>query len=885
MHSRLALSLILAGSLAVAACSGGPAAQPVRTGVFVDSPVAGLDYDSGSHAGKTTANGEFRYLDGETVVFRIGQLELGRSLGEPQLTPLQLAGSQNPADPKVLRQVQLLLTLDEDDNPNNGIQISADTAARFRRSMRLEQAGDLQTLLDSAGIARSVVAADYAASHFRLSLAALREQPPGPRFTALAEADGAPLTDAGERAGCVKDKQTGLIWEVKSVQGLRSQFHSYYASASRNPERPAQCEPGQEDCLAVTYTEAVSKQKLCGFEDSEEDIAAERGWRLPTERELKTLLDWSQYDRSRGLPAMDRHVFPDAEAAFYWTATSRRGEGSLAVAFDDTHRTLPSVSLSLGQPARLRLVRGPKLADDPNPEQNQTKPPAYIPVSADGQLAAPAQAACVDDNQHPDGWRDVILWQARPRPAGAASLNPALAALQQQRLCQQDNWRLPTVAEAIRWLQLQQDPDYPAANAAARVWARDAGGELYGLDRDGGKQSAARLAAEAEQPLLVALSIRPAKPPLPDSDGKAPDAAQLAQWRTSYSQYQPGAERQAAWPAPTLDASAQAGFRDLGLLPAAPFPADNPYSAAKVVLGDKLFRDPRLSRNNRIACISCHAPEHGWSDPRPVSQGHIGQLGGRNAMTLLNTAYVGALFWDGRAASLEEQAKGPVVNPLEMHQPLGQAVAKIAAAPEYAPLFAAAYGDSRVDLDRMAKAIATFERTLISQDSAFDRFLKGERAALNDQALWGLHLFRTKARCINCHNSPLLSDNQFHNTGLNYIGRDKEDLGRGGVTGLRADLGKFRTPTLRDLLYTGDYMHTGDMPLDEDGAGVIEFYNSGGNLVEAVGVEKYTLPKPSPLLKPLGLSAAEKQALHAFLQALSGPPRLQPASEAELFRR
>ena len=262
-----------------------------------------------------------------------------------------------------------------------------------------------------------------------------------------------------------------------------------------------------------------------------------------------------------------------------------------------------------------------------------------------------------------------------------------------------------------------------AASAAARVWARDARGALYALDRDGGKQSAAELAGQTAQPLLLALSIRPAKPPQPDSDGEAPDAAQLAQWRISYSQYLPGAERQAAWP-PTLDAAVQAGFRDLGLLPAAPFPADNPYSAAKVALGDKLFRDPRLSRNNRIACISCHAPEYGWSDPRPVSQGHIGQLGGRNAMTLLNTAYVGALFWDGRAASLEEQAKGPVVNPLEMHQPLGQAVAKIAAAPEYAPLFAAAYGDSRVDLERMAKAIATFERTLISHDSAFDRFLR-----------------------------------------------------------------------------------------------------------------------------------------------------------------
>ncbi|RBH39864.1 hypothetical protein C3F00_042120, partial [Pseudomonas sp. MWU13-2860] len=166
-----------------------------------------------------------------------------------------------------------------------------------------------------------------------------------------------------------------------------------------------------------------------------------------------------------------------------------------------------------------------KLADDPNPEDNPPPQPAYIPVSADGQLATSAQAACVDDNQHPDSWRDIILWQARPQPAGTASLNPALAALQQQRLCQQDNWRLPSVAEASRWLQLQQDKHYPAASAAARVWARDARGALYALDRDGGKQSAAELAGQTAQPLLLALSIRPAKPPQPDSDGEAPDAA------------------------------------------------------------------------------------------------------------------------------------------------------------------------------------------------------------------------------------------------------------------------------------------------------------------------------------------------------------------------
>ncbi|UGA40074.1 hypothetical protein JOS77_12350 [Chromobacterium haemolyticum] len=170
----------MAASLTLAACSGGPAAQPVRTGVFVDSPVAGLDYDSGSHAGKTTANGEFHYLDGATVVFRIGQLELGRSLGAPQLTPLQLTGSQNPADPKVLRQVQLLLTLDQDGNPDNGIQIETEIAARFNRSQSLEQAGDLQTLLDQTGIARRLVSADRAAQHFQLSLASpcVRSRPP-----------------------------------------------------------------------------------------------------------------------------------------------------------------------------------------------------------------------------------------------------------------------------------------------------------------------------------------------------------------------------------------------------------------------------------------------------------------------------------------------------------------------------------------------------------------------------------------------------------------------------------------------------------------------------------------------------------------------------------
>ncbi|MBK0415803.1 DUF1566 domain-containing protein [Chromobacterium haemolyticum] len=381
MHSRLAFPFILAGSLAVAACSGGPAAQPIRTGVFVDSPVAGLDYDSGSHAGKTTASGEFHYLDGETVVFRIGKLELGRSLGAAQITPLQLAGSQNSADPKVLRQVQLLLTLDQDGNPDNGIQIVAETSARFDHSQSLEQAGDLQTLLNQVGIVRHLASAQHAASHFQRSLAALHAQPPSPRFVPLAKADGAPLSGSAERAGCVKDKQTGLTWEVKAERGLRGQSHRYYASASVNQQQLAHCEEKQTDCQLAIYVQEVRQQKLCGFDD--QTAGGDRGWRLPTERELKTLLDWSQRDKALGLPALDRYAFPDATATFYWSSTSYSEDRMVVVAFDDTHRSLASISLGPDQAARVRLVRGPRLADEPLLHGMAKSLPADVSVQSD----------------------------------------------------------------------------------------------------------------------------------------------------------------------------------------------------------------------------------------------------------------------------------------------------------------------------------------------------------------------------------------------------------------------------------------------------------------------------------------------------------------------
>ena len=481
-----------------------------------------------------------------------------------------------------------------------------------------------------------------------------------------------------------------------------------------------------------------------------------------------------------------------------------------------------------------------------------------------------------------------------------------VAAVNAARLCGHDDWRLPDEDELKSLLDLSRVATRPSRPAIDRrafpdalptfywsstlhrvggvraVWFDDTHRELPATSLLPTRAGAVRLVRG--QPAVVPARrsgpsgafLRP--PAAAVGEDLAPSAAQLAQWRAQYARYRPGESWQPDWPPPQIDASVRDGFADLGLLPPVPFPADNPYSPQKVELGRRLFFDPQLSRNGQVSCASCHNPATGWTDRRAVSLGHLGQRGERNSMSILNSAYATSLFWDGRAGSLEAQALGPISNPLEMHQPLARAVARIAAQPGYAPLFAAAFGDARVDTLRMARALATFERTLISHDSAFDRFLKGERMALDDRALWGLHLYRTKARCINCHNGALLSDNRFHSNGLHYFGRELEDLGRYAVTGDPADRGKFRTPSLRDILLTGPYMHNGLFPLTEN-LGVIAMYDAG---MVQTAASRPDLPQAAPELRPLGLTLREKQALHAFLQAVSGEARTGPATPAEM---
>ena len=298
---------------------------------------------------------------------------------------------------------------------------------------------------------------------------------------------------------------------------------------------------------------------------------------------------------------------------------------------------------------------------------------------------------------------------------------------------------------------------------------------------------------------------------------------------------------------------------DIGPMPAqAPNPPTNLSYAQKVELGKQLYFETRLSKNNSLSCAFCHNPGTGFADARQFSIGAFGTSGGRQAPTVYNTGFIPLQFWDGRAGSLEEQAIGPIHNPIEMAELHETVVPKIAKIPGYQKQFQLIFGGG-ASLQHIAEAIAAFERTIVSQNSAFDKHVMGETGAMNDAAVRGLELFRGKARCILCHNGPNFTDNRFHNLGVPQVGPLKEDLGRYLVTRAQKDKGAFKTPTLRSVVETAPYMHDGVFKTLEE---VIDFFDSGGG----------NNPNLSPLMKPLGLSPEEKADLVELLKALTGAP-------------
>lgn len=308
-------------------------------------------------------------------------------------------------------------------------------------------------------------------------------------------------------------------------------------------------------------------------------------------------------------------------------------------------------------------------------------------------------------------------------------------------------------------------------------------------------------------------------------------------------------------PPPRAASNASLPARPVGLDLYMPVPADNPLTVEKVALGRRLFFDPVLSRDRRLSCGSCHLPDHAFGDTLPVPRATGRPVGLRNVPPLVNRAWETRLFWDGRVPSLEEQALHPIRSPTELGLPLEEIAPRLRADPGYLRAFRAAFPDEAhpIGPDGVARALAAYVRSLQFGDAPFDRYQAGDPDALTPRARRGARLFFGRAGCAQCHTGPTFTDGQLHNTGVSWGG---EDLGRFRVTRRDADRGRFRTPTLRELLRTAPYMHDGSLAtLDA----VVDFYDGGGS------------PNPflSPKIRPLQLSDAEKLELAAFLRALS----------------
>lgn len=289
-------------------------------------------------------------------------------------------------------------------------------------------------------------------------------------------------------------------------------------------------------------------------------------------------------------------------------------------------------------------------------------------------------------------------------------------------------------------------------------------------------------------------------------------------------------------------------------------PEDNPLTLEKIELGKLLYFDKRLSMDNTISCATCHNPNPnmGWADGQPASVGIRGQRGTRSAPTVINATYMLSQFWDGRAPTLEEQAKGPFINPVEMGMPRhGLVVDRIKKVPGYAPLFQKAFG-KEPNIENTVKAIASFERTVLGGNSLFDRYQSGEKSALTESEERGRNLFFGKANCTKCHVGANFSDSDFHNLGVG-MDQPNPDLGRYEITKKEEDKGAFKTPTLRDISKTAPYMHDGSEKTLEE---VVEFYDKGGVKNKWLDFR----------MKPLNLTAQEKADLVAFMKALDSNP-------------
>ncbi|HYJ41781.1 MAG TPA: cytochrome c peroxidase [Steroidobacteraceae bacterium] len=289
----------------------------------------------------------------------------------------------------------------------------------------------------------------------------------------------------------------------------------------------------------------------------------------------------------------------------------------------------------------------------------------------------------------------------------------------------------------------------------------------------------------------------------------------------------------------------------------APAPPENQLTPERVHLGQLLFFDPRLSRKSTMSCASCHNPSLGWSDGLPTAVGFDMHTLARATPTIVNTSFSPIQMWDGRKSTLEDQATGPIEAAGEMNLPLPELIERLKSIPGYASKFEAAYPGMGITAVTVARGLASFERTVLSTESPFDRWRKGDQKAVSASAKHGFELFQDKAKCAVCHMGYNFTDNGFHNIGLATSGAP--DVGRFAQRPLKSMHGAFKTPTLRDIGLTAPYMRNGSYKTLME---VVEHYDRGGDDKTNLDIN----------MVPLSLTASEKADLVAFLESLTGVP-------------
>jgi len=292
-----------------------------------------------------------------------------------------------------------------------------------------------------------------------------------------------------------------------------------------------------------------------------------------------------------------------------------------------------------------------------------------------------------------------------------------------------------------------------------------------------------------------------------------------------------------------------------------PFPKHNPYTLEKFSLGKKLYFDTRLSAANVLSCATCHNPSYGWGDGQPTGVGHGMKQLGRRSPTIVNAAFGEIFMWDGRAPTLEDQALGPIQANVEMNLPIEKLIEKLRAIEGYKPLFEAAFPGKGIVPDTIARAIATYERTVVSGRAPFDDWIDGDEKAISEPAKRGFVLFNTKGNCAQCHSGWNFTDDSFHDLGL-----PTADIGRAKIVpGIEQMKHAFKTPGLREITLRGPYMHNGSLATLE---AVMDHYNKGG-------IDR---PSRSAQMKPLGLTKQELKDLVEFQKTLTSdmPPTPMP---------